>query len=333
MPGTAELQILVRTGAADPTSMSLEPGQPIGPLSVGRMGTWRVVAPGVLEEHGFVYFNGTELFLQSTDPLSPVLADGAPIPGAWTAVRAPCEIAVGGARLWFGSPEPSFAPPFMDEASELARQPFVPRVQGNDFEAATPRCSPSRRARHARGRCRLPGRRSSRPLPVFGPGATPQLVPPPSAAGRASREAGQSSFLAARMARGLRAQKALAVLMVPLAWAVWVIFTDAPAPPPRPKPAASASAQPSGSSAAPTAAMATTASPAATEAPASASSARTAPDGRADGLSGDDRTEDAAARRRRTRWPRGRSTGRRGSTRSWPRRTRRCPPTRKRRGS
>jgi HPt (histidine-containing phosphotransfer) domain-containing protein len=51
-----------------------------------------------------VYFNGSDLFLQSADPNSPLTANGAPIPLSWTAVYAPCEIGIGGARLWFGSP-------------------------------------------------------------------------------------------------------------------------------------------------------------------------------------------------------------------------------------
>ncbi len=105
----------------------------------------------MLEEHGFLYFNGTDLFLQSTDPNSPLLADGAPIPGEWTAIYAPCEIALGGARLWFGSPQATTAsmrpaaPPGPPRrapqagAAPPAHEPprFAPRVQGNDDEEST----------------------------------------------------------------------------------------------------------------------------------------------------------------------------------------------------
>ena len=136
----ADPLISVRAGAADPPSMTLSPGQAIGPLSIGRSGTWRVVAPGVLEEHAFLYFNGSELFLQSANPNSPVTVNRSPLPGDWTQVYAPCEIAFGGARLWFGPaaqpaashppPVPSRPPP--DRPSAASREPFVPRVLGLD---------------------------------------------------------------------------------------------------------------------------------------------------------------------------------------------------------
>jgi hypothetical protein len=280
MPGTAEPQIIVRTGAADPASLALPSGLPIGPLSIGRRGTWRLVAPGVLEEHGFVYFNGTDLFLQSTDPLSPVLANGTPIPGDWTLVHAPCEIAVGGARLWFGSPEPTFAPLPIDDVALLNRQPFAPRVQGNDFEAAT-RVQPIEETRHARGPLPAAGAPFAAPLPVLGPGATPPLTPPLSPPpGLPVAPPAPQSFIAARWREASGPKKALFVLMVPLVWAVWVIFTDAPAPP-TPKPAASATTQPSAAPrmGASSAAPATTEPPPTmptTEAPAGTSSARVA---------------------------------------------------------
>ncbi len=284
---SGELQLIVRTGAAEPAGMDLSPGQPVGPLSIGRRGTWRLVAPGVLEEHGFVYFNGTDLFLQSTDPLSPVLADGAHIPGAWTADRAPCEIAVGGGRLWFGSPSPAFAPSPGGAAPDLGRQPFAPRVQGNDFEAAT-RVQPLEETRHARGPLPAAGSGFAAPMPAFGPpfgpGATPPLAPPPGVP--ITPPAPQQSFLAARWRETSGPKKALVFLMAPLIWAVWVIFTDPPVPPAPPKPATSATTSPSGAprSGGSGAAPAPTEPPAtAMEAPAASTSAKAGPSTAASG--------------------------------------------------
>jgi hypothetical protein len=285
----ADPLLSVRAGAADPPTMALPPGQAIGPLSVGRAGTWRVVAPGVLEEHAFLYFNGTDLFLQSANPNSPVTVNGAPIPGDWTPVYAPCEISIGGARVWFGPPEtarsrppaaPSRPPP------PAASRPFMPRVHGIDQDDEHTRLQPIEEIQASRPRAAPPahdqvGATLKSPVsmggappsvgaptfnpatevmgpgPLFGPpppmamggepvaplpGAEmPPGMPPPAAMAPPKKE----SWIGARWREASTPKKALMVLLLPLIWAVWVIFTDKP-PPARPaKPAASASASPS----------------------------------------------------------------------------------------
>jgi hypothetical protein len=302
--------ITVRAGAAEPPSMALPEGQPIGPLSVGRAGTWRIVGPGVLEEHGFVYFNGSDLFLQSADPNSPLTANGAPIPLSWTAVYAPCEIGIGGARLWFGppaAPAPSYAPAPApgSMAPPPAARGFAPRVQGNDDEESTrlqsieelQAVAAMRAQRAAAASPSLPKRDppsqtlksqgvtgieaqvlaaaaaqqqapsfGAPPVPTFGapppeavpppafgsappPGAPPMVFPgpgaPPDAAPPPVAAPAKASWIGERWREASGPKKALMVLMAPLIWACWVIFTDKP-PPPRPsKPAASATANPS----------------------------------------------------------------------------------------
>ncbi len=52
---SGESLITVRTGTAEPATVVLPPGQPLGPMSIGRRGRWPIVAPGVLEEHGFPF--------------------------------------------------------------------------------------------------------------------------------------------------------------------------------------------------------------------------------------------------------------------------------------
>jgi hypothetical protein len=286
MPGSAETQLTVRTGAAEPRAVDLRPGQTVGPLSIGRLGTWRVVAPGVLEEHGFVYFNGTELFLQSTNPNSPLLADGSPIGREWTPVYAPCEIAMGGARLFFGSPHgttdamAAVAPRAPQSPSAPAG--FAPRVRGNDDDEAT-RVAPVEELAAMRGRVPAappapapapfnvpPPTFAAPPMgtPSFGPTpfveqqAPPAagVAPPPGAPAPAAKQ----SRVAAAWRETSGPKKALIVLMAPLIWAVWVIFTDKPPPPSPPRPPSSASARPT---AAPSATPAATPPAPATSAP------------------------------------------------------------------
>ena len=290
--------------------MALPAGEALGPLSIGRTGTWRVVAPGVLEEHAFLYFNGTELFLQSADPNSPATVNGSAIPGSWTPVYAPCEIAIGGARLWFGPPEqaarsrpppvpsrpppvPSRAPPMpapsvprlheMPSPDESTRQVSIEEIQQSarrppstavsstlqsgsapppSFGSAPPPsfgASPPSFGNapppqlfgaptfDAAPQAMGPGPLFGPPPPgaplAFGPGAAPDA--PPSGAPPEGFIAKKPSKFGMMWREASTPKKAMAILMVPLVWAVWVIFTDKP-PAPRPAtPATSAAADPS----------------------------------------------------------------------------------------
>jgi hypothetical protein len=299
MPEPADPLISVRAGVAEPASMALPPGQAIGPLSFGRLGTWRVIAPGVLEEHGFLYFNGSALFLQSADPNTPVTVSGAPIPVDWTAVYAPCEIAFGGARLWFGPPvapaqkpaprpAPSVAPP-RPETSTASRS-FSPRVTGLSDDDESTRMHPIEEMTAARkplpkdppsatlksvvqpppgafdfntpppGTLSFGAPPPAPSAPVMGPGplfgpampfpAPPSFPVPPDAA-----PTKQESWIRARWREASGPKKAMVFLMLPLVWAVWVIFTDKPpaARPAKPAPSATASAPSASPSAGPSA--------------------------------------------------------------------------------
>lgn len=327
MPGP-DAQISVRAGTAEPVAMELPPGQAIGPLSIGRGGTWRVVAPGVLEEHAFLYFNGSELFLQSADANSPVTVNGSPIPSDWTPIYAPCEIAFGNARLWFGPthqparskppPVPSRPPPGPARApqpiasvprelpsqEESTRQVSIEAIQSAIRRPPPPEVSATLKSGAVApsfggapppslsfGPAPLPSfggapQAFDAPTPLFGepthdapavngpgpqfgptppgapmafvdPGAPPpEAVPakPPSGIGKLWREASGP-------------KKAMIILMAPLIWAVWVIFTDKP-PPPRPaKAAPSATVSPNSTPAASAAATATSSAQPAVEPP------------------------------------------------------------------
>ena len=91
--------IEVRAGTSDQPVKELRPGNQLAPTSVGRSGMWRVDAPGVLDVHAYVYFDGQALFLQSADPSNPAKSNGQTIGATWTQVEIPCTIEIGRARL------------------------------------------------------------------------------------------------------------------------------------------------------------------------------------------------------------------------------------------
>ena len=268
MPEPADPLISVRAGVADPATMALLPGQAIGPLSFGRLGTWRIIAPGVLEEHGFLYFNGSALFLQSADPNTPITVSGAPIPVDWTPVYSPCEIAFGGARLWFGppapsvkKPAPSVAPP-RPEASSVSRS-FTPRVKGLEDDDESTRMHPIEEMNAARkplprdppsatlksvvtpppgafdfntlppgapsfgAPAPAPSAPVMGPGPLFGP-PMPFPAPPSFPVQPGAAPPKKQSWIGARWREASGPKKAMVFLMLPLIWAVWVIFTDKP---------------------------------------------------------------------------------------------------------
>jgi hypothetical protein len=96
-----ELVVEVEIGIADPPFIAIPRGQVLSPMSVGRRGMWRIEGGGVLDVHGYVYFDGKRFFLQSVDERQPIVAHGQPIGRAWTSVSPPCKIEMGSARLHF----------------------------------------------------------------------------------------------------------------------------------------------------------------------------------------------------------------------------------------
>lgn len=89
----------VRIGIAEPASIAVLAGTPLDPTSFGRTAMWRIVAEGVLDIHGYVYFDGRSLFVQSADDHFPVLLNRHRIPTAWTEVRAPGTLFIGQAQI------------------------------------------------------------------------------------------------------------------------------------------------------------------------------------------------------------------------------------------
>jgi len=86
-------------GIGEPAFVPLTMGKESPTLSIGRRGQWKVEGAGILDVHAYAYFDGQALFLQSTDPNNAACVDGFPVGTAWTEVRPPCSIELGGARL------------------------------------------------------------------------------------------------------------------------------------------------------------------------------------------------------------------------------------------
>lgn len=93
-------QILeLRLGRGDPSAVMLDFGVVVDPTSFGTAGMWRIDAPGVLDVHGYFYFDGKSLFVQSADDKAPLMVNKHRVATAWTEVRAPSTIEVGKAEL------------------------------------------------------------------------------------------------------------------------------------------------------------------------------------------------------------------------------------------
>ena len=73
----------IRAGTSQRPLLELKPGQVVQPMSMGRVGMWPIEAPGVLDVHAYVYFDGNALFIQSADAANPVKGNGQAIGTTW----------------------------------------------------------------------------------------------------------------------------------------------------------------------------------------------------------------------------------------------------------
>ncbi len=311
--------LIVRVGFAEQPRLPLPRGEVIGPLSVGTEGMWRVTAAGVLEEHGYVYFNGQDLFVQSADASSPLLVNGAPAPLDWSPVSPPCEIKMGGVTLGYAlserplsipAPPPRPPPPRAAPAPDLdfgpsprrgaPRQPEQEdeetRLQPIEAIAAgrMAKAAPASQPAYAPAPSQpvfAPAAPPSQPVfapppsqPVFAPPSQPAFMPAPQAPPSAPLPAAppaQESWIKARWREASGPQRALVLLLPLLIASVWIIFTD-PAPPPRvDKKQAANTAPPSSASASAKASAAPAASVEAPAPPSSPSSDKASPSGQA----------------------------------------------------
>ncbi|WP_394822975.1 hypothetical protein [Pendulispora albinea] len=80
-------------------------GEPREAFSIGRTGTFHIDGSGVLDVHAFVHFDGQRLFMCSTDSVTPVLVDGAPLPRRWTELTPTCYLRFGAIAVALRGPD------------------------------------------------------------------------------------------------------------------------------------------------------------------------------------------------------------------------------------
>lgn len=112
------LQVL--SGTATPPTLALQSGVELAPQSLGRVGMWFIDGEGVLDVHGYLYWDGAQLYVQSHDPQRPMLAGGAPVPLDWTPVAAPVVLSLGQVQISFSAVGPTLS----DAPTQLGGSPF-----------------------------------------------------------------------------------------------------------------------------------------------------------------------------------------------------------------
>lgn len=111
----------VRVGRGDPASISLVPGNVLDPTSVGKKGMWRVDGAGVMEVHGYLYYDGACLYVQSADLAAPLLVNKRRVSTAWTEVQLGSTIELGQTELMYRSDEGAAE---YDDSDATVARPF-----------------------------------------------------------------------------------------------------------------------------------------------------------------------------------------------------------------
>jgi hypothetical protein len=93
--------IEIENGIGEPPYLPLTLGVELAPVSVGKEGMWQIQAPSVLDVHGYLYYDGASLFVQSADGERPILVDASEVGTSWTSVEAPCRLKLGDVYLRF----------------------------------------------------------------------------------------------------------------------------------------------------------------------------------------------------------------------------------------
>src|SRR6185503_13736827 len=95
---TANVIITLRGGSSDRPEIELQAGAKADAFSVGTDGSWRVSGPGMSAVHGYLYFDGTTLYVASA-PGAVVKLAGAAVSADWKPVPLPGEIIMGGVAI------------------------------------------------------------------------------------------------------------------------------------------------------------------------------------------------------------------------------------------
>ncbi len=130
--------VLVESGSGAPREKSFVVGTEVAPFSVGSAGMWRVSGDGIADVHGFLYFDGESLFVQSAGTRFVVTVDGQAVGTEWSPIRPPCRIQMGTVIL-------SYHDAVEDEGETIASaNPPVLRSASNKPSAIAPSARPFR---------------------------------------------------------------------------------------------------------------------------------------------------------------------------------------------
>lgn len=91
----------VENGTAVPEAIRLSPGNELPPMSVGLKGQWHVAGPGVRDVHGYVWFDGADLYLRSASADDPFRVGDEVVCSDWQRILPPCRISAGELALNF----------------------------------------------------------------------------------------------------------------------------------------------------------------------------------------------------------------------------------------
>lgn len=166
--------VRVTAGHGAPQTLPLVRGRKQAPLSIGKSGMWRVMSPGILDVHAFLYFDGEALFLQSASIESYAVANGKVVDASWTEIHAPCTFELGDARLEYrdasatdedsvtsdGTKKDAILEDSTDALPQAPVRSTAPSVR--PVEAPKPAIAP----------------KGSRPPPLSSPSKAPSLRPP-----------------------------------------------------------------------------------------------------------------------------------------------------------
>jgi hypothetical protein len=104
--GATFLAARMLAGEADPTELLFRGGIAEKPFSVGRGGSWKVIAPGVEGVHAYLFFDGQQLWVLGADRENWPRLQGEEVHEAWVRVHAPSVLTMGEARVIFESFSP-----------------------------------------------------------------------------------------------------------------------------------------------------------------------------------------------------------------------------------
>lgn len=115
----------VENGAALPEAIRLCPGRELPPMSLGAKGQWHITGPGVRDVHGYVWFDGSSLYLRSMDADAPLRVGDTVLGSDWRRIPPPSRISAGQVTLSFTVAQAAAANPVAVEGARRSRSPAV----------------------------------------------------------------------------------------------------------------------------------------------------------------------------------------------------------------